>query len=152
MSAVVDVASKRPRTASRVELAVTAVFVSWFGAAAVAHVVLAERFETTIPPWLPAPGLLNAAIVAALAVTAGLLAVSSTRWLGALAAVGLLVVLQVAHVEQLVADVAIERVGGTWERTVGAGDRLALTLRVIAQVPAMVAALWLARRSAGGRR
>ena len=80
MSAALDVAPKRLGTPSRVELAVTAGFVSWFGAAAVAHVALAERFEVTIPPWLPAPGLLNAASVVALAATAGLLVAARTRW------------------------------------------------------------------------
>ncbi len=152
MPAAIDVAPKRRSTTSRAELAVAAVFAGWFGAAAVAHLAAAERFEAIIPPWLPAPGLLNAATAVALAVTAGLLVVSSTRHLGAAAAVGLLVVLQVAHVEQLAADVAVERVDGAWERTTGAGERLVLALRVVAQVPAMVGALWLARRAAGRRR
>jgi uncharacterized membrane protein len=127
-------------------VAIRAVFVLWFGLLSVLHIVQRAYFEAVLPPWMPLPAVVNVVVSAALAGTAVLLVVPSTRRIGAWAVVAVLVVLEVAHVDQFVNDVLMRKgIDGTWERVTDAGQRTQHAVRTLLQIPAVALAVMLAR-------
>ncbi len=145
---VSDMTGEPAHSQTRAELIVTVVFALWFGLLAIAHVVQAGRFEAMIPTWLPAPTFLNIVSTLGLAAISVLLVRRRTRFVGALAAALMLLVLQIVHLDDIRTAVSItQNDDGEWIRNEGEGSRPVLIGRTLFQLVSIGGALWLARNT-----